>query len=257
MMKRVFRNLLLLLAAGAALPACSKKNLSYSSQNRQYIFSKEAFHESDSSGLSFINLYRDSLQKNMNTVLAHSRYYMTKELPEGVLGNYCADACLREVNRVCQEKGYPAPQLLLLNHGGLRASLPAGNITTGNVYEVMPFENELVLITISAYDLDSLVQYIASKGGAPVSGIRFNIRNKKGEDILIQGKNIRPDQEYHVATSDYMANGGDGFVIFKKYPERKSLSLKVRDALINDLKLHGMGKDTLSITKDGRITKIQ
>jgi 2',3'-cyclic-nucleotide 2'-phosphodiesterase (5'-nucleotidase family) len=154
-------------------------------------------------------------------------------------------------------ENYPTPDFLFLNHGGLRASLPRGKITIGNVYEVMPFENELVVLTMNGTDADSVLQHIASMGGAPVSGVRFSIDGKRAKDITVNGTALSATKVYHVATSDYLANGGDGFSVLKKFTERKILSLKVRDALLLDLKNSGMTGDSIIIQKDGRLVRIQ
>jgi len=256
-MKVSFQNYVLSFLTGILLQGCFTKQLPYTTANRQYIFSDSLNNKTDTTHLGFISHYTDSLKKTMNAVLANSAQVLVKELPEGLLGNYCADACFRQTEQVCQQNNLPAPDFLFLNHGGLRASLPKGAITTGNVYEVMPFENELVLLHISGADADSLIQHIASMGGAPVSGVRFSIEGKRAKNISIKGNAFDEGKKYIVATSDYLANGGDGFRILKKYTERKILSLKVRDALIADLKAMGMNGDSLIIHKDGRIVSIQ
>jgi 2',3'-cyclic-nucleotide 2'-phosphodiesterase (5'-nucleotidase family) len=256
-MKVSFQPYLFYFVAGLLLQGCHTKKLTYTTSNQQYIFSDSLNNRIDTTSMSFISWYSDSLKKTMNTVLAISAQAMVKELPEGLLGNYCADACLHQVERICKQENYPTPDFLFLNHGGLRASLPRGKITIGNVYEVMPFENELVVLTMNGTDADSVLQHIASMGGAPVSGVRFSIDGKRAKDITVNGTALSATKVYHVATSDYLANGGDGFSVLKKFTERKILSLKVRDALLLDLKNSGMTGDSIIIQKDGRLVRIQ
>lgn len=70
-----------------------------------------------------------------------------------------------------------AADFAVFNTGGLRRPLPLGNITRGDVFELMPFENELVILTMNGEAVKKLVNFIATKGGAPVSGLRLRIQD--------------------------------------------------------------------------------
>ncbi len=192
----------------------------------------------------------------MSFPLVYATHPLTKELPEGNLGNYCADASLRQAIIKCNQLNLEQPDFCFLNHGGLRASLPQGTITIGNVFELMPFENELVYLKVSSATVDSILSWIAIKGGAPISGIKFQINNKKAEEVNIQNQSKKSELHYKIITSDYLANGGDG-LYFLKQEKPISLGIKVRDAFIQDLQNIGSRKDSLSVQKDGRLIKIQ
>ena len=176
----------------------------------------------------------------MNFPLVYATQALTKELPEGNLGNYCADASLRQAIIKCNQLNLEQPDFCFLNHGGLRSSLPQGIITVGNVFELMPFENELVYLKVSSATVDSILNWIAIKGGAPI----------------IQNQVKKNEIQYKIITSDYLANGGDG-LYFLKQEKPISLGIKVRDAFIQDLQNIGSRKDSLSVQKDGRLIKIQ
>jgi len=251
---KIARLLLLLLTLGFGFQ-CKTKTPVYKTQTTQYRVQQDTSTFSNVNSLSFIELYKDSLNKSMNTVLVFSKQALTKELPEGNLGNYCADACLRQAETICKKMNLEKPDFCFLNHGGLRASLPKGNITIGNVFELMPFENELVYMKVSRSILDSILNYTAIKGGAPVSGIKFQLKNNGVAAVIIRDRTIDTTKEFLIITSDYIANGGDGYS-FLKTEKTISLGIKVRDALMNDLKNIGDNKDSLFAEKDGRIIKI-
>ena len=93
--------------------------------------------------------YRDALSASMNEVLNNSDVEMMTGIPEGSLGNFSSDLTL-EVGNKYYKKGYgKIADFVLLNNGGLRTSLPKGEITRKKIFELMPFENELVVITLS------------------------------------------------------------------------------------------------------------
>lgn len=192
----------------------------------------------------------------MNLGLVYSAQALTKELPESNLGNYCADAVLRQARAKCAVMKLDTPDFCFLNQGGLRASLPKGIITIGNIFELMPFENELVYLKVNSSVVDSIVNWIAGKGGAPVSGIKFQLNNKKVEQLIIQNQPYQKERNYKIITSDYLANGGDG-LYFLKQELPIPLGLKVRDAFIIDLQQMGNRNDTLVVQKDGRLIKVQ
>lgn len=246
---------LLLMLSGIAISSCRQQYVLTNNESKQYVFSPQKDSTQDPSMLILTQPYRDSLSRSMNKVIAISTTPLTKELPEGNLGNFCADGCLRVATLKCIEKKLPLPDFIFLNHGGLRASLPAGEITVGNIFEVMPFENELVMIQLTKNQADSLLNFIAKKGGAPVAGIRFAIENERATQVQLSRNNDKNQALYTVITSDYLANGGDGYD-FLKNVKKINLDIKVRDALIQDFSEFGKRNEPLNITKDGRLFKI-
>jgi 2',3'-cyclic-nucleotide 2'-phosphodiesterase (5'-nucleotidase family) len=245
---------LLFLLTGIFISSCQPKYIATSQESKQYIFSPQKDSAQDLNMLQLTQPYRDSLARSMNRIIANVTTPLTKELPEGNLGNFCADGCMRVATLKCIEKKLSLPDFLFLNHGGLRASIPAGEITVGNIYEVMPFENELVMMRLTKNQVDTLLNFIAKKGGAPVSGIRFKIENEQATQVVFSRSNDKDQLSYTVITSDYLANGGDGFE-FLKAVQKTNLDIKVRDALIQDFSEFGKRNEPLNIMKDGRIYK--
>ena len=88
------------------------------------------------------------------------------------------------------------------------------------------------------------------------AGIKFQINNKKAEQVIIQNQPFKNEVRYKIITSDYLANGGDG-LYFLQQEKAISLGIKVRDAFIQDLQNTGSRKDSLAVQKDGRLIKIQ
>jgi 2',3'-cyclic-nucleotide 2'-phosphodiesterase (5'-nucleotidase family) len=207
----------------------------------------------DTALMQMLQPYRDSMNIRMGIVIGQSCQPMTKALPEGLLGNYCAEACMRQVADWCSQNQNPKPDFCILNHGGLRASLPFGDITLGNVYELMPFDNELVIIRITQDDLKALAKHTAGKGGAPVCGLRMRILQGEADSIEIVPNRNPEKTMFSMLTSDYLANGGDGFPIRGTSANQTTTGLKVRDVLISDIHEHKLKNDSIRSRIDGRI----
>ena len=116
----------------------------------------------------------------------------------------------------------------------------------------MPFENELVILTASGEDVKKIYNFIASKGGAPVSGLQMHFKDSTVTNVIINNLPFDSTKTYHVLTSDYLANGGDSFNFFIGLP-RQSVSLKVRDALIFYLEEQTKKNKQISTEIDGRM----
>ncbi len=228
--------------------ACSRPVLQRV-QLQEYVFSDSTYSSQDPTMEGRIAPYRDSLKSTMARVLAESAQPLEKQQPEGILGDFVADACLQEAAALTREK----IDLAIFNHGGLRRSLPMGAITLGDVFELMPFDNELVVITLRGSRLLELLNHVASTGGAPVSGIRMLISRNLADSVRIGGEPLDTTRTYRVLTSDYLANGGDRFTAFADALGKEELRLRVRDAIAQHLEKLGQQHRTLVVTLDGRI----
>ncbi|MEO6130997.1 MAG: 5'-nucleotidase C-terminal domain-containing protein [Saprospiraceae bacterium] len=150
--------------------------------------------------------YKVQLDTVMNEVLGNVVYDLTKQRIESNLGNWVADVMLDAVRK----DGYPA-DIAVVNYGGLRIpGITAGPLTRGELFELSPFDNMIVVVDVPGKMLDTLFQRIASAAGWPVSkGVKLEISNKMIVSSMVQNQPVDPNKIYHVATVDYVANGGD------------------------------------------------
>ena len=181
---------------------------------------------------AFLSGYRDSVSRSMNVVIGFSLGGLTKQQPESGLGNFMADAV-----RIMGQKVFKQPvDAAFINYGGIRSYLPKGNVTLGNIFELMPFDNILVLQKVRGDSLQSFLNHIAGRNGWPISGITMGISNKKAVNVLIDGRSLYADSIYTIANSDYVANGGDNTTMLKIFPQL-SKGYLVRDALVAYVRL--------------------
>lgn len=201
----------------------------------------------------FVNGYSESLYKEMNEVLVISEFALTKDQPESLLGNVFSDIVFEAVLNKYNADVALKPDLCLFNNGGLRSSLPKGEITRGKIYELMPFENEVVIVTINGSAMKDLTHYIASAGGVPVANIKMGIKTNKPIDVLIGGKPLDLTKNYNIVTSDYLSGGGDKMTFFNNPIKITYTKLKLRDVLIDHMKELKKNNITLTTALDKRV----
>ncbi len=207
----------------------------------------------DSLTVEIIKPYKLQIDSQMSQIIAFSEVAMSKDQPEGLLNDFIADLSLIKGNEYLKRLNTLSAPICLLNYGGLRSSLPKGAITLRNVYELMPFENELIALEISGANVTKLLNYIAQKNGMPESGIVMSIKENAAGSVLIQGVPFDATKNYLVITSDYLAQGGDDMTFLLNPLASYPLGLKVRDAIIDYLKEQTKIGNTISIHLDKRI----
>ncbi len=199
--------------------------------------------------------YKKILEKDMAQVIAVSREEMVKGKPESNLTNFLADLLLEEGRNELRQMGRDIePDISYFNYGGIRTSIPEGEITVGKIFELMPFENEMVFLKLNGAQINEFLDVVAEKGGESVGGARFSISGSKAVDITINGDPLRPGAHYWLVTNDYVAAGGDGLEVFTQRSEFINSEKSIRDVIISHLgKKHENGEAILGET-DGRIT---
>ncbi len=146
---------------------------------------------------------------------------------ESAVGNWICDLMLA---------ARPDAQVSLTNGGGLRADLPAGALEYGQLYEAIPFDNRFAIVEMKGAHLRTLVTTNLTRGGAILSWGNLAAKARcKGDRLDVQitvgGKPLADGATYKVATSDFLASGGDGTIGRLKLPEG---SVKLTDVIIRD-----------------------
>lgn len=222
-------------------------NSYYQAQSLQYKSYRVSGNEqADSSLVLMLRPYAENLYKSMNDVVGWADESLDKKQPEGALGNFMVDAFL-----TMARENYQVPvDIAILNNGGIRLTqLPKGEVTRGKVFELMPFDNLLILQKIKGDVLQQLLDKMAGAGGWPVAGMSMQIKayngqaGKKAVNVLIGGKPLDQSQTYTMANSDFLANGGDNLDMLRSIPQISNGYL-MRDAIIDYIyKLKSEGKN--------------
>lgn len=210
----------------------------------------------DSTVNNIIRPYKVALDTIMSQVLIYNAAPLNKAKPEGTLNNVFCDIQLQLVSR--QHPQF-APMFCVMNYGGIRLpTIAEGNITRGKVYELMPFDNELVVAKVNGITVKDICKLIAGKGGEPLAGMRMRMKAQEAYDIHVNGAPLQDTSVYFLLLSDYMLNGGDGYGFVKDraiavYP----LGVKVRDALIGELEWMQAKGLLISGKRDGRLEEVK
>lgn len=239
------------LALAIFISACHEQRQVQNFQTGNYKLKPDTNLVADDKANKIIQPYKKMIDSLMNIHIIDATQELKKDLPEGSLGNMVCDVSMKWA--IKQGKH---PDFCVMNNGGLRIpTIYQGPVFVRTIYELMPFDNQFVLLKLSGKKCLELFQAIAKAGGTPESGFRMAIQNEMPVDIQIGSKPFDENNSYWVLTSDYMANGGDKSDFFQNPIERVDLNVLIRTALVTQLKDMFYDGETLQAIKDGRISK--
>ena len=191
--------------------------------------------------VNYVKPYSDNINKDLNSVLAYCPE--TQDKSKGTwqsnIGNLLAEITFELGNPVFQKRENKTIDVCLLNHGGIRAVIPKGDVTTRTAFEVMPFENSLIIVGLTGKEIKTLAEYIIKeKKPHPLYGMKIYIdKNTLAiNKIEINDKPLDENQLYYVGTSDYLANGGDNMTFFKESKIKFDMEYKLRNMMIDYFK---------------------
>lgn len=223
---RRFNILVLSIAVTGLISSCKTVYQPQSVQYKDYRVNQQ--QAADSAIIVLLKPYSDSVNHSMNNVIAVAGMELQKKQPEGTLGNVLADAMLYMAKEWYQTKVDAA----FINSGGIRLpSIAAGEITKGKIFELAPFDNILVLQTLSGKVLQEFLDLVAARGGWPCAGISYQIKDKKAINVFIDGVPLDNTENYVIANNDYVANGGDDCDMLRNIPQQNNGFL-FRDAVL-------------------------
>ena len=197
--------------------------------------------------------YKEKLIGEMETVLSYTPKAITKKSAamQSSLGNLMADMCFEMSATLFKEKTNTAIDFAMFNYGGLRATISAGKVTKEEAFKLMPFENELVVVSLTGEKVIALVNYfIKNKTAHPLSKNIILLIKEKTYHLKVNDEKFDINKTYNVLTSDYLQGGGDKMNFFKNPEKIIKLEYKVRDAIINYFEK----VDTLKTAIDNRVT---
>ena len=199
-------------------PATAQKYQLSGVERTRILIDKRYDANPDKDAAKFIAPYKAKVDSIMGPVVGVSAQYMSRYKPESELGNLLADILIwggRDFGET--------PDFAVYNVGGIRANLPKGNVTVGDIIEIAPFENKICFMTLTGEQVLELFGQIAHRGGEALShSVRMTIHRSDNTlaSLTIGGREVDPKATYRVATLDYLAEGNDQLTAFKKGTDR-------------------------------------
>ena len=246
-----FKHLLLVFGI-VVLNSCENKSHLYKIEGKQITITDSL--DTDVNIDAFIKPYREHVSKDMDSVLAYSVGTYSKNDGElnTAIGNLMADAVYEEANPIFKSRTGHDIDMVFLNHGGIRAIISKGDVTKRTVFELMPFENSVVVVELEGPQVMKMIDYLAkAKIANPISGFKLVLdKNYNVKSVSIKGKPFDVNKPYFVATHDYLYQTMD---FFKPNDTLYDLDYKVRNILIDYIKK----KDTLNPKIDDRFIRLK
>jgi 2',3'-cyclic-nucleotide 2'-phosphodiesterase (5'-nucleotidase family) len=174
---------------------------------------------------------------------------------ENLLGYWVSD-----VMRQAAQPLVGAPvRFAITNAGGLRANLRPGQIKVGDIFELMPFENELVVVELTGAEVIQVVKEgLLRRGGEPCSGVKVKVEGTPQQATLTvtweDGSPIDPAAVVKVATTDYLYGGGDSIPTLKKGRKPFTTGVTLRQMLLDQCAALGKAGRDLLPPAPGRYT---
>jgi len=250
-MKRNFSIYFIIPLFVIATTSCKTTYESHSIQYETYRINDSL--QKDESVISFLQPYSVSVNARMNEVVGVADISLDKKQPESTLGNFMVDAYFI----MAKEKYAVKVDGAVMNYGGIRLTqLPAGNVTNGKIFELMPFDNLLILQKLKGSVLQQVLDLAAINGGWPIAGMSMQIKDKKAINIKIDGQPIDLNATYTIANSDFLANGGDNLSMLKGIPQITNGYL-MRNALFDYINKRKSEGKNIGANIENRVTNAE
>ena len=199
----------------------------------------------DSSYIAHLAPIKANLEQQLGAPIGHAPKALEVYKPECPMLNWASDALLAKARELCPNH----VDVAVVNIGGMRCNWGEGDITFRHVFELMPFDNELVVLTLKGSDIIALCQVFAKGGGEGIAGMSMKAEKGVLKHVKINHKDISPEAYYTVATSDYLSQGNDGMLPLKNYISMWKSEKKIRDLYIEYIK----EVQTVEAMVDGRM----
>lgn len=178
--------------------------------------------------------FRKELNQNMNQIIGYADSNLLSFAPESPLSNLIADLVFDYGYEYLLSNNFKVQKeqcFGILNFGGIRRPLNQGSINKGIIYELMPFDNSIVIVEIHADKMHEILKYLNDNNGQPISNIYVEL-STENSNFKIANSDQKFDS-YFVVTSDYLSGGGDNMRFFLEPLNLISTNRLLREEIIS------------------------
>ncbi len=206
----------------------------------------------DSSLIEVYAPYKKKMNEEIHKVLSYAPKHLTRAdgKMQSSLGNLIADLMFEKANSLFDEETGKEIDFVFSNYGGIRSGIWEGDVRVAHVFNLMPFDNTIVVVELTREKVEALFQFFLENNRAhPLSKqVQVTIKNKETIKVLIHGKPLE-DKTYFVATSNYLQKGGDHMNFFANPKSLYDSNFLIRDAIAE----YFGSRDTLVSQLDKRV----
>lgn len=223
---------------------------SYKTQKIQYSNYRIQENNAENKSLTpIIKPYSDSVNKLMNAIIGYNEIKLEKKRDGNTLGFFITDAYLEMARQKVDAKVDAA----FMNSGGIRLpDLPAGALTKGKIFELMPFDNLMVLLKLKGSLLKQYLDTLAATESVIASGITMQIVNKTAQQVMVGGKPLDLHADYIIVHSDYVVMNSN----LLKNIDRKTNGYLLRDAIIDYIGIINSQNKKISVSNVDRVSYV-
>jgi 2',3'-cyclic-nucleotide 2'-phosphodiesterase (5'-nucleotidase family) len=174
--------------------------------------------------------------KKMGQFIGTSKEVLLSFSPVSPLSNLLVDMLFEWGNNYLISKKMNQADLALMNFGGIRAALPQGKITVGDIYQIAPFDNTVTFVFVKGSELKKMFDGFTERRNAIMANIQTTYRTGRLISYTISGAQLEEDKIYTIVTINFIAVGGDDFLSQVNFESTLHLDVLVRDIFINEIK---------------------
>ncbi|TRZ41070.1 5'-nucleotidase C-terminal domain-containing protein [Robertkochia solimangrovi] len=185
---------------------------------------------------TYITPYRQHIDSVLDDPLAYSKKTLSKN--DGkyntAIGNLLADIVYEQSDPVFFKRTGNHIDVVLINFGGIRSIISKGAVSRRTAFEVMPFENTVLILELTGVQMKQMADYLRKNKPHPFRGMKIVIdKDHNVKSFLINGEPVADEKTYFVATSNYLAYGGDGMYFLTNPVSSMEIDYLIRNEMID------------------------
>ena len=167
--------------------------------------------------------------QRVKTVIAYSEDEMSaNKIYESALSNWFVEIVMDKVSQLSGKK----VDVGICNMGGIRASMPKGDVMLDDIKSMFPFKNYIVYLELPGSELKAIFTKMAANRFEAVAGAQLEVENKQLVSAKIGGEDIVDDKLYGVATISFLLRGGDGLTLAENASNMQEFDIAIVDAVL-------------------------
>jgi 2',3'-cyclic-nucleotide 2'-phosphodiesterase (5'-nucleotidase family) len=202
---------------------------------------------------TYMDYLKQDKDKIMDKSIGISKETLRSFSPMSPLSNLLVDMLFEWGNEYLLSKKMEKADLALLNFGGIRAALPQGKITIGDIYEIAPFDNTVTFVFVKGSELRKMFAGFTEKRNAPMANVQTIYSTNRLNSYSIGGAQLEDDKIYTIVTINFLAQGGDNFLSNVNFESELYLDKPVRDVFIDEIRKRDAQGIEIEPVKDNRV----